>query len=446
MTKPIHSPDAEAAVLGGVLLNNGVLVSLPLEVEDFYDPKHQAVYQAMRCLEATMRPIDPVTVEAELARVGKSEAIGGLGFVSELSLRVPIADNVRHYAAIVIRLANRRAAIRALTDRAYALATLDDETDGEDAIVDAIGALQRIDLRTPDPTIPLGESVRREFDRISREADERLAGRHVGGMPTGLTELDEKVGGLPIGVTTLVLGETGHGKSTLAMKFLRAAVEQAGDEPLCFSYEDGHTSFAQRRLAQATRVPTRAIARRTFNSGHMRDLAAGAGAAMKSRERIAAYRGQTVEELCRTVRRLRARGPKLGGATVGRLVVVDYLQAIPKPFRRGISTPEAIGEITHALEDLAAQEQIAVAVMSQVNDEPARRDDHRPQGRDVAGSRDPFKGCKLCLGIYRPAEYDEQADPRFGELLILKNNQGPLGMVPIRLDLETHTIRDAEVV
>lgn len=439
--KPIHAPESEAAVLGGIFLRNDVLASLPLEVEDFYDPRHQAVFQAMRGLEATMRPIDPVTVDAELMRLGRSEAIGGLGFLSELTLRVPVADNVRHYAAEVVRLANRRAAIRALTDRAHALQTLDDETDGDDAIVNAIADLQRIDLRTPDPTVPLGESVKREMARIGRDVEERQMGRHVGGMPTGLAELDEKVGGLPIGVTTLVLGETGHGKSTLAMKFLRAAVEMAKDEPLCFSYEDGHTSFAQRRLAQASRVPTRNIARRAFYGDNLRDIASGAPMAMASRERIAAFRGQGVDELCRTVKRLRARGPKLGGASVGRLVVVDYLQAIPRPFRKGLGTPDAIGEQARALEDLAAQEQIAVCVMSQVNDEPSRRDDHRPQGRDVAGGRDPFKGCKLCLGIYRPAEYDEQANPNAGELLVLKNNQGPLGMVPIRLDLETHSIR-----
>lgn len=446
--KQIHNPDSEAAVLGGVLLRNDVLVSLPLEIEDFYDPRHQAVFQAMRNLEATMRPIDPVTVEAELARLGKSEAVGGLAFALELQLRVPEADNVRHYAAEVIRLANRRAAIRALKERAYALETLDDETDGEDAIVNAIGDLQRIDLRTPDPTVPLGESVRRELDQIGRDVDARSAGLHVGGIPTGLADFDAKVGGLPIGVVTLVIGESGHGKSTLAMRFLRGAVEGANDEPLCFSYEDGHRSFAQRRLAQTTRVPTRNIARRAFFGDDLRHIGGGARAAMASRERIASFRGQSVEDLCRTVRRLRARGPKLGGATVGRLVVVDYLQAIPKPFRRGISTPEAIGEIHRELEDLAAQEQIAVCVMSQVNDEPSRRDDHRPTTRDVAGSRDPYKGCKLMVGIYRPAEYGEQDEhgvpypPTYGELIVLKQNQGPLGPIPIRLDLETHTIRD----
>src|SRR5262245_26596993 len=81
-----HNLDAEASILGGIFLRNEVLSQLDtLEVEDFYSPKHQAVFQAMRNLEATAKPIDPVTVVAELERVGKAEAVGGLGFLSELT-------------------------------------------------------------------------------------------------------------------------------------------------------------------------------------------------------------------------------------------------------------------------------------------------------------------------------------------------------------------------
>ena len=73
-----------------------------------------------------------------------------------------------------------------------------------------------------------------------------------------------------------------------------------------------------------------------------------------------------------------------------------------------------------------------------------REANHRPQGRDVAGSRDPLKGCKVCLGLYRPAVYEKGVDERAGEILVLKNNQGPSGLtVNVRLDLATHTIRDA---
>lgn len=441
----LHNPEAEASVLGGILLRPELIRGLRLEADDFFAPRNRAVWGAIVNLDAAGAGIDGVTVEAEMRRLGTVDAVGGLAYLADLQLRVPHAEAVRDYAEIVIRYARRRAAVRELTDLRDEILRAD-AADGEDVVLEAIGRLQRLDLREPDPTRALGDSIRDELRAIRDDAIAEHEGRHVGGMPSGLTRLDAFTGGFPIGVVTLVLGETGHGKSTLAMQFMRAARELAGDRPVCFSYEDGHRSFAQRAIAQESGVPTQVIARRHFRGWEHRAVGeAGVAAIAARRERIAAWRGQTVEELCRTVRRLRARGPEAGAKSIARLTVVDYLQAIPKPWRRGISTPEAIGENAAALEDLAAREQIAIVVMSQVNDEPMRRvDDHRPQLRDVAGSRDPAKGCKLALGLYRPAMYDRAADPKAGELLILKNNQGQAGVVvDVQLDLATHTIRDA---
>ena len=60
-----HSLDAEASLLGGIVLRNDVLTSLDdLEPEHFYDPKHQAVFTAMRALEKMSLPQPDNIVEA----------------------------------------------------------------------------------------------------------------------------------------------------------------------------------------------------------------------------------------------------------------------------------------------------------------------------------------------------------------------------------------------
>src|SRR5258707_15588526 len=75
-----HNLDAEGSILGGILLRNDVLTQLDTpEVEDFYDHKHKVVFQAIRNLEATARPIDIVTLENEIANAGKVEGIGAGG-------------------------------------------------------------------------------------------------------------------------------------------------------------------------------------------------------------------------------------------------------------------------------------------------------------------------------------------------------------------------------
>jgi replicative DNA helicase len=56
------------------------------------------VFEAMRNLETAQQPIDVVTLEAEIAKRGKSDSIGGIAFLGELALRVPTVENVIAYA------------------------------------------------------------------------------------------------------------------------------------------------------------------------------------------------------------------------------------------------------------------------------------------------------------------------------------------------------------
>ena len=89
-----HNLDAEASILGGVILRNEVLTNLEsVEVDDFYDMRHKVVWQAIRNLEATAKPIDVVTLENEIEKQGKLDAIGGIAFIGELALRVPTASS-----------------------------------------------------------------------------------------------------------------------------------------------------------------------------------------------------------------------------------------------------------------------------------------------------------------------------------------------------------------
>ena len=97
-----HNLDAEASILGGILLRNEVLLQLEtLEIDDFYHHPHKVVFEAIRNLEAAAKPIDVVTAENEIAKQGKLEAIGGIAFLGELALRVPTLDNIVAYTDIV---------------------------------------------------------------------------------------------------------------------------------------------------------------------------------------------------------------------------------------------------------------------------------------------------------------------------------------------------------
>lgn len=139
-----HNEDAEASILGGILLQPSVLELLEdLEVDDFFNPRNKIVFQAMRNLASAARAIDVVTVESEIARAGKLDAVGGAAYLGECALRVPTKDNVEHYKHIVKTHARNRAAKLALSSALHRLENW--PHDPLELIGEVAGELARLD-------------------------------------------------------------------------------------------------------------------------------------------------------------------------------------------------------------------------------------------------------------------------------------------------------------
>lgn len=144
MTAPPADLDAEAAVLGAVLVSPRVLddVSPFLTASDFQRPQHQWIYDAMLTLRSQGQPIDPITVAGAVADVSPSD-------VYELQSAIgSIGASVRH-AHTVVDHALRRQALAVAAD---ITAAANDSTD-----VDALIALARLrvsDLVRPTPDQP----------------------------------------------------------------------------------------------------------------------------------------------------------------------------------------------------------------------------------------------------------------------------------------------------
>lgn len=152
---PPHDLAAEEAVLGALLLGpmGGVdpwqaVGDVRLDVEDFYPPKHQHIFDALLKLYVSdIRP-DVIVVADELRRVGLLEAVGGVGYLHQLQNATPPISNIGAHAALVVATARRRRLILVANDLTKG-ASLDDET----MITQAIGTLTAIGARGPMPTV-----------------------------------------------------------------------------------------------------------------------------------------------------------------------------------------------------------------------------------------------------------------------------------------------------
>jgi hypothetical protein len=141
---PPQDIDAERSVLGAVLLASHVLpaVRTVLDPEDFYRPAHALVYAAACKLADSGRPVDPITVAAELTDTGQARRMGGVVYLHTLVAAVPTAVNVGYYADIVAEKSLRRKFI-AVSDRIRQAATAESpagDVDGKETLLGHVAA------------------------------------------------------------------------------------------------------------------------------------------------------------------------------------------------------------------------------------------------------------------------------------------------------------------
>jgi replicative DNA helicase len=431
-----HNLDAEASILGGILLRNDVLSQLDtLEVEDFYDHKHKVVFQAVRNLEATARPIDVVTLENEIAKSGKLDAIGGIAFLGELTLRVPTADNVLAYAEIVTDKHQARKLMLAageISEKGY-----EDGLEVRDYLDDAEAKIfevtQRRDKSGPEPLKGL---VKKVFSSL----DERFkAEGGITGVPTGFADLDMRTAGLQPTELIILAARPAMGKTSFAMSLAQNAATAAasavstGWPCLVFSLEMSSTQLAERMLCSEARVDSSALRRGQLQRQDMTNLTYAAATLSKAPILIDDTPALSLRELRARARRFRSNRELFGDKKFG-LIVIDYLQLMRgSPQAAKASREQEISEISRGLKALAKELNCPVLALSQLNRSLEQRTDKRPQLSDLRESGAIEQDADVILFIYRDVVYNKDAEnPHVAEVIIGKNRHGATGTI------ETH--------
>src|SRR3954471_8082950 len=426
-----HNLDAEASILGGAILRNDVLLHLEsLESGDFYDPRHKVIWDAIRNLEATARPIDVVTLENEIEKVGKLEAIGGISFLGELALRVPTAENVVAYTEIVRDHSQARKLILAAGD--IVEMGFEDSLEVRDYLDDAEAKIfevtQRKDKSGPEPVKSL---VKKVFSSL----DERFKSEGgITGVPTGFADLDAKTAGLQPTELIILAARPAMGKTSFAMSLAQNAATGENRWPcLVFSLEMSSTQLAERMLCSEARVDSSALRRGQLQRQDMTNLTYAAAALSKAPILIDDTPAISLRELRARARRFRSNKELFGDRKFG-LIIIDYLQLMRgSPQAAKASREQEISEISRGLKALAKELSCPVLALSQLNRSLEQRTDKRPQLSDLRESGAIEQDADVILFIYRGVVYNKEAEnPNLAEVIIGKNRHGATGTI------ETH--------
>ena len=422
---PPHSVEAEQAVLGGVLLDNGAWDRIAdiLAGAHFYRSDHRAVFNAVAALCEEGRPCDAVTVAERLDRDGQLESSGGLAYLAELAENTPSAANIAAYAEIVRERAVLRELIRTSTeiaDAAFrpegraALDLLDDAERRIFEIAERGGAARQESVAIRDVLV----SVMERIDELSRRDSP------ITGVPTGFEDLDRKTAGLQYGDLVIVAGRPSMGKTSFSMNLVEEAAVRAELPVIVFSMEMPAEQLTMRMLSSLGRIDQQKVRTGKLDGDDWPRLTSTLEILNNTKIFIVDDAALTPTEMRARCRRLK-REHGLG------LVVIDYLQLMHVPGTRENRATE-ISEISRSLKALAKELMVPVVACSQLNRGLEQRQDKRPVMSDLRESGAIEQDADLILFIYRDEVYNEESkDKGKAEIIIGKQRNGPIGRVEL---------------
>ena len=419
---PPNHPESEKSVLGAMIRSReaALLAIETLSPDDFYDPANREVYSAMLSMATASREIDLVTLDEELTRRGKLDAIGGAAYLVELSRSVPSAVNVQAYIRIVDEKSTLRKLIAASENILKECYAAEEET--QDILESAEKSIYDITMRKGGGQLqPIQPVLLSTFEKI--ELLVKNNGK-IEGVPTGYTELDDMLTGLHPGELVLVAGRPSMGKTSIGMNFIENAAIRAGKKAAVFSLEMPAEQLAMRMLCTEARVDMQRVRRGQLSDDEWQSLCNAMVSIGPATIYVDATPGITPSGVRSKARRLQLEH----GLDV---IMIDYLSLMTGVGKFG-SRQEEVSSISRSLKALAIELGVPVIALQQLSRAPTGRSNHRPVLSDIRDSGAIEQDADVVMFIHREDYYDpETPDKNIAEIIIAKQRNGSLGTVKL---------------
>lgn len=434
-----NNRDAEESVLGAILINPEAFyeVSQYLRAEDFYYHKNKCVWEAFTSLNEKNSPIDPITVKDELERKDQLIEIGGIGYLAELSNKVPNSLHAETYAKRVEEASTRRnmiAAAEKIASQAYS-----DDLELSTAIENSEKAIFSVSDRLTSKDV---KPINQVLDDYSQAVYERRAlGLDFMGIPTGFTDLDRMLSGLQKSDLMIIAGRPGQGKTSFMLSLAKNIALDTKKHVVIFSMEMSNEQLTQRLISQHAGIDSNRlrVANLDEHEWNMFD------------ESVQTYRKANIhldDTPALTPTQIRAKCRRLHQEHPIDLILIDYLQLMSTE-RRIDNRVQEVSLISRNLKILARELDVPVMAAAQLSRAVMQRADKKPMLSDLRESGSLEQDADIVMFIYRPEDAtssddknsdqeDDQAvqkrpenDAVHTQILVAKHRNGPTGAVDL---------------
>ena len=415
-----YSADAEAAVLGTLLLESELIVQAFefVSEESFYSDENRKLFNVLSDLFLEGMKIDFITVLNAVVSQHVFETEGHAKiYLNQIMDIVPSISNFRNYCKIV----KEKHILRKLIIAAKKIEKLAIRADSDvENILDS-AEQELFEIRQGKHNkrlISIENAIVKELDFL----DEVVSGVKKVAMSFGYSSLDSILTGLRPSDLIVLAARPAMGKTSFALNITTRVAKQSGKSVVIFSLEMSVQQLVERMLSSECSILTNKIhsGNISFSDGNneWESLAAGAQELSKCKIFFDDSPNPTVAEIKAKLRRFSDLG----------LVVIDYLQLMTSGKRRDGNRVQEISEITRMLKILAKDLEVAVIVISQLARGPELRQDHRPVLSDLRESGSIEQDADVVLFLYRDEYYNPQeAKPGIAECIVAKNRHGETG-------------------
>jgi replicative DNA helicase len=346
------------------------------------------------------------------------EEVGGHLYIHELVEQVPTPGAAASYAKIVAQHALLRRLISAAADIIdLAYATPEEPEQVADEAEQRIYQVARHDEK--EQVASLRDLVDQAMTDLEKIQNRESA---FAGVPTGFRDLDALMSGMQPGNLIVVAARPGVGKSSFVTNMARNVAVEHRSPVAMFSLEMSRWEIGMRLLCAEARVPWDSIRNKRVGADDWSRIVQAAEMLHDAPLSIVDSGNVTIVDIRAKARRLSARRQGLG------LIIVDYLQLMSH-HRRVDNRQQEIAEISRSLKLLAKELEIPVIAVSQLNRDPERRQDKRPQLSDLRESGAIEQDADVVMFIHR--DDSDPAKKGLADLIVAKHRNGPTDSLPL---------------
>jgi len=450
--------EAEQSVIGSILLSNEIFdeISIIISNKNFYDPMHKKIFGAIEKLIHSGMLANPITLKNYFEN--EKDELNVPEYLVKITKFSTSSRQAIEYSKLIYDLYVKRELVK-ISESVIDAAKLNDlDNDGQKIIENYEKSL--FDLAEKgsfsSTIVKFDEALRQtiEMAQIAYKNEEGIVG-----VPTGLTDLDDKLGGLHKSDLVIIAGRPSMGKTALATNIAFHAAKKMNDEGkkssiAFFSLEMSSEQLSTRILAEQSRIKSNDIRRGRISDEQFDKFIE----ASKNITELPLYIDETpaisIAALSNRARRIKR---KFGLD----MVVIDYIQLMSASnFKDG--RVQEISQITQGLKALAKELSVPVLALSQLSRAVEQRDLKKPQLSDLRESGSIEQDADVVMFVYREAYYLEKQEPRpatvehaewqakmnevsnLAEIIIGKQRHGPTGNVMLEFEAMFTKFKDIQ--